>query len=53
MLEDLPSGRRVFVDSNIFIYHFLDISDRCTAFVQVRAVIYFFPDMLLFFAFRI
>ena len=34
MLEDLPSGRRVFVDSNIFIYHFLDISDRCTAFLE-------------------
>ena len=34
MLGDLPSGRRVFVDSNIFIYHFLDISDRCTAFLE-------------------
>ena len=34
MLEDLPSGRRVFVDSNIFIYHFLDISDQCTAFLE-------------------
>lgn len=34
MLEDLPSGRRVFVDSNIFIYHFLDISDRCTTFLE-------------------
>ena len=34
MLEGIPSGRRVFVDSNIFIYHFLDLSDRCTVFLE-------------------
>jgi predicted nucleic acid-binding protein len=34
MLEGIPSGSRVFVDSNIFIYHFLDLSDRCTAFLE-------------------
>src|SRR5919109_627334 len=38
-LEDLaalPSGRRVFIDANIFIYHFAQtpLSAPCTAFLR-------------------
>jgi len=32
-LEEIPSGTSVFIDSNIFIYHFLDISQSCTDFL--------------------
>lgn len=34
MLENLPPGRKIFIDSNIFIYHFLDLSDQCTSFLE-------------------
>ncbi len=34
MIEEIPSNTRVFVDSNIFIYHFLDISESCTSFLE-------------------
>ena len=34
MLADIPSGSRVFIDSNIFIYHFLDLSEICTSFLE-------------------
>jgi len=34
ILRDLPSKSRVFIDSNIFIYHFLDISEPCTDFLE-------------------
>jgi predicted nucleic acid-binding protein len=32
MLAEMPSGNRAFIDSNIFIYHFLDLSETCTEF---------------------
>ena len=34
MLEKIPLHSKIFVDSNIFIYHFLDISDSSTNFLQ-------------------
>ncbi len=34
MLEEISVNSRVFVDSNIFIYHFLDISESCTDFLE-------------------
>jgi hypothetical protein len=35
-LATLPSGRRVFIDANIFIYHFSQtpLSASCTAFLR-------------------
>ena len=33
-LDEIPTGTRVFVDSNIFIYHFLGISESCTSFLS-------------------
>ena len=33
-LEDIPSRTKVFIDSNIFIYHFLGISKSCTDFLR-------------------
>ena len=33
-LESLPEGARVFVDANIFIYHFSGASLECQAFFQ-------------------
>jgi len=33
-LEDLPGGAPIFVDANIFIYHFSGISLECRAFLQ-------------------
>ena len=36
MLENVPNGSKIFIDSNIFIYHFLNLSNLCTAFL-VRA----------------
>jgi predicted nucleic acid-binding protein len=32
-LEEVPSGERVFVDANIFIYHFTRLSSECRAFL--------------------
>jgi predicted nucleic acid-binding protein len=34
MLKNIPSNTHVFVDSNIFIYHFLDVSVPCTNFLE-------------------
>jgi predicted nucleic acid-binding protein len=34
MLADMPDGCKIFIDSNIFIYHFLDLSEICTAFLE-------------------
>ena len=34
MLRDVPRGCRIFVDSNIFIYHFLGQSETCKAFLE-------------------
>jgi predicted nucleic acid-binding protein len=34
MLAEMPSGCRAFIDSNIFIYHFLDLSETCTEFLE-------------------
>jgi predicted nucleic acid-binding protein len=34
MLADMPDGCKAFIDSNIFIYHFLDLSEVCTAFLE-------------------
>ena len=33
-LEEVPSGERVFVDANIFIYHFTRLSSQCRAFLS-------------------
>jgi predicted nucleic acid-binding protein len=33
-LEDLPEGSSIFVDANIFIYHFSGTSLECQAFLQ-------------------
>ena len=33
-LDEIPTGTRVFVDSNIFIYHFLGVSESCTIFLS-------------------
>jgi len=33
-LDEIPAGTRVFVDSNIFIYHFLGVSESCTIFLS-------------------
>lgn len=30
MFNNLPSKSIIFIDSNIFIYHFLDMSENCT-----------------------
>jgi predicted nucleic acid-binding protein len=34
MLADMPDGCKAFIDTNIFIYHFLDLSEICTAFLE-------------------
>ncbi len=34
MLEEIPSQTKIFVDSNIFIYHFLGSSESCTDFLE-------------------
>ena len=31
-LEQVPNGERIFVDANIFIYHFTQLSAECRAF---------------------
>lgn len=33
-LPDLPAGTQVFIDSNIFVYHFTGVSSQCTQFLQ-------------------
>ena len=33
-LDEVPDGTKIFVDSNIFIYHFLGISESCTSFLS-------------------
>ncbi|MCZ7362147.1 MAG: PIN domain-containing protein [Candidatus Methanoperedens sp.] len=38
MLEKLPSNNSIFIDSNIFIYHFLGISEPCTNFFKILTV---------------
>jgi predicted nucleic acid-binding protein len=32
-LEDVPQGERIFVDANIFIYHFSRVSPVCRSFL--------------------
>jgi len=34
MLKEIPFGTKIFIDSNILIYHFLDISNSCTNFLE-------------------
>jgi hypothetical protein len=36
LLFTLPSGARIFIDANIFIYHFTDtpLTDACPTFLQ-------------------
>jgi predicted nucleic acid-binding protein len=34
MLEEISSRTKIFVDSNIFIYHFLGSSESCTDFLE-------------------
>ena len=33
-LTDLQAGKRVFIDANIFIYHFTGLSQECSAFLE-------------------
>lgn len=35
MLEEIPAKSEVFIDSNIFIYHFLDLSDACSNLLEM------------------
>jgi predicted nucleic acid-binding protein len=32
-LDQIPSGSEVFIDANIFIYHFTGVSDECSQFL--------------------
>lgn len=34
MLDDIPVGCKIFIDSNIFIYHFLGRSEPCTVLLE-------------------
>ncbi|MEX2690478.1 MAG: PIN domain-containing protein [Candidatus Njordarchaeum guaymaensis] len=34
MLKDIPINSRIFIDFNIFIYHFLNVSESCTNFTK-------------------
>jgi predicted nucleic acid-binding protein len=34
MIEEIPARSRVFIDSNIFIYHFLDLSEDCSNLLE-------------------
>lgn len=37
MLSKLPSGKRIFIDSNIFIYHYLGLIDSCSdLFIRIE-----------------
>lgn len=33
-LTDLPAGQTVFIDANIFIYHFTGLSQECSSFLE-------------------
>lgn len=33
-LQELPAGQTVFIDANIFIYHFTGISQECSSFLE-------------------
>jgi predicted nucleic acid-binding protein len=33
-LSDIPDRSRVFIDANIFIYHFTGVSDQCSDFLR-------------------
>lgn len=33
-LDDLPPGTPIFIDANIFIYHFTGASEECTRFLR-------------------
>jgi len=33
-LEEAPDGERIFVDANIFIYHFSRLSAECRSFLR-------------------
>ncbi len=33
-LNDLPDGAAVFIDANIFVYHFSGVSPECLAFLE-------------------
>jgi predicted nucleic acid-binding protein len=33
-LPELPTGRTIFIDANIFIYHFADLSQECSNFLE-------------------
>ena len=36
-INDIPDSRKVFIDANIFIYHFAGISEQCThLFERIR-----------------
>jgi predicted nucleic acid-binding protein len=34
MLPNIKSGKKIFVDPNIFVYHFLGVNDSATDFIQ-------------------
>ncbi len=33
IIDDVPKGEKVFIDSNIFIYHFTGSSEQCSRFL--------------------
>ena len=33
-MKEIPGGTKIFVDSNILIYHFLGVSEACTDFLE-------------------
>ena len=33
-LDDIPAKSKIFIDSNIFIYHFTGVSEQCSAFLR-------------------
>lgn len=33
-IDNIPKGESVFIDSNIFIYHFTGVADQCTEFLR-------------------
>lgn len=33
-LKDIPLGEQVFIDANIFVYHFTGVSSECKAFLK-------------------
>jgi predicted nucleic acid-binding protein len=33
-LNDIPSGEKIFIDANIFIYHFTGASEECKEFLK-------------------